>query len=160
MLRVEIVIGVVVIAVAIGLLAKSAHGEADAESQLRAMMGVESFAAAGLHKLEPGELQALQRWLEGRQAVRGPRLNTAPGIAMPVEELPDEVRATIEGPFTGWSGKTYFALDNGQIWQQRNPGRHEYEGADVAVRIYKNSLGFHVLQIVETGRTIGVRRVQ
>jgi hypothetical protein len=72
----------------------------------------------------------------------------------------DETRAVIAGAFEGWTGRTYFSLTNGQIWQQRTPGRYSYRGEDLEVRIYKNRLGFHMLEVVETGRAVGVRRVQ
>jgi hypothetical protein len=95
----------------------------------------------------------------GRQAAPSPAAPAAAVTAEPAGE-DDEVRAVIVGVFEGWSGTTYFSLNNGQIWQQRTAGRYSYRGEDVEVRIYKNRLGFHMLEVVATGRSIGVRRVR
>jgi hypothetical protein len=67
--------------------------------------------------------------------------------------------AEIEGPFSGWGGKTVFTLSNGQVWRQRTGSnyRHTAEGQTVAVK--KNFLGLWTLTVLSSGRTVGVYRI-
>ena len=74
-------------------------------------------------------------------------------------ELGQRIQARIKGPFRGWDGKTLFRLDNGQIWRQRIGGRYRYRADSPAVEIVKGRFGY-TLEVVETGRQIGVRRVR
>jgi len=61
--------------------------------------------------------------------------------------------------FRGWSGKSVFHLDNGQVWQQRMPGKLRYDGTDSVVTITQNLMGKFVLKHQGTGRAVGVKRV-
>lgn len=61
--------------------------------------------------------------------------------------------------FRGWSGKSLFRLDNGQVWQQRMPGKLRYGGTDSVVTITQNIMGKFVLEHRGTGRAVGVKRV-
>ncbi len=67
------------------------------------------------------------------------------------EEKPDAAgvfESRLAGDFTGWSGHTLFRLENGQVWQQMNPG--EYPGKVLprpAVKIYPGALGTYWLQV-------------
>ena len=74
-------------------------------------------------------------------------------------ELGQRIQARIKGPFTGWDGKTLFRLDNGQVWRQRIGGRYRYRAESPQVEIVKGRFGYY-LEVVETGRQIGVRRVR
>ena len=67
--------------------------------------------------------------------------------------------AEIEGPFSGWGGKTVFTLSNGQVWRQRTGSnyRHTAEGQTVAVK--KNFMGLWTLTVLSSGRTVGVYRI-
>jgi hypothetical protein len=71
-----------------------------------------------------------------------------------------EMVAKVIPRFRGWTGKTLFKLDNGQVWQQRQNGRMRYSGADSTVVITTNFLGKYVMKHQETKRTIGVTRVE
>lgn len=170
---------------------------ADEMTELRRLMGEETFTGAGLEQLSARQLTVLERWLreqgvlqppaparadavrdraaEAPAAVTGPSTASAPPAEPRTTEprpaaarqegardddADEEVRSVIAGTFEGWSGSTCFPLQNGQIWQQRNPGRYAHRGDSVEVRVYRNFLGFHMLEVVETGRSIGVRRVQ
>jgi hypothetical protein len=70
------------------------------------------------------------------------------------------LRATIVSPFRGWSGKTKFKLDNGQIWQQRVSGRYTYAGDDTRVVITVNGFGFYEMELLAAGRSVGVKRLK
>lgn len=123
------------------------------------LMTAEDFTRAGLDRLTPEQLQALDAWL----------LRYTAGDAYVVQSTSEEVRAAapdfrlearIVPPFTGWSGETLFRLDNGQLWRQRIKGRYAFSGDDTRVVISRNFLGFYVLTLPATGRSIGVEPVR
>lgn len=125
--------------------------------RLSSLMTADDFARAGLSKLTATELAALEQWfarfIEGRQARPPP---SAGGV---VET--DRIEAKLASGFSGWSGDTEFALDNGQVWRQRIPGKFRYDGpAHPTVVISKNLLGFYVLKLQGAGRGIGVERIR
>lgn len=70
-----------------------------------------------------------------------------------------ELVAKVVPAFRGWSGKTVFVLDNGQVWRQRTPGSLRYSGNDFTVIITQNLLGKFLMEHQDTGRSIGVRRI-
>jgi len=70
-----------------------------------------------------------------------------------------ELVAKVVPRFAGWSGKTVFSLDNGQVWRQRTTGSLRYSGNDSTVIITQNMLGKFVMKHQDTGRSIGVRRI-
>jgi hypothetical protein len=126
---------------------------------VKGLMSKQEYEDAGLDKLTAEERQALDQWLIRYTAWQ------APAIRNSVEEVKEvekafELNAKIKQPFKGWSGTTYFHLDNGQVWQQRISGRYHYSGEDTAITIRKNALGFHVMELEATGKTIGVKRVK
>ena len=85
------------------------------------------------------------------------------GLPEPSPAEKDEgktLRATIVSPFRGWTGKTRFKLDNGQIWQQRVSGRYTYGGDDARVEITVNGFGFYEMELLDAGRSVGVKRIQ
>lgn len=139
-------------------LAGSAHAQ-ERFPGIESLMSDEEFSAAGLNKLSPGELEALDRWLLNYTATES-RVLLETNEEVKQAERAVEIRARIQQPFEGWSGDTRFVLDNGQIWKQRLDGRYRYSGEDTEVVIEKNFLGFYRLTHVATGRSIGVSRVK
>ncbi len=79
--------------------------------------------------------------------------------APPEPEVSEPFEADIQGRFSGWSGKTVFPLDNGQVWRQRHGGRYRHTDDDQRVRIYKNLLGMWQMKVLSTGRSVPVRRI-
>lgn len=69
-------------------------------------------------------------------------------------------KTRIAGAFTGWRGKTRFTLENGETWRQRTKGHYVYRAEYPEVEIYENRFGFPMLEVVATGRSIGVSRVE
>ncbi len=55
----------------------------------------------------------------------------------------------LKGLFRGWSGKTMFTLENGQRWQQANPGGYTPVREEEAprVKIYPGTLGSYWMEI-------------
>ena len=144
------------------LLLCSAAVSAEDEAKfpgVKGLMSAQEYEDAGLGKLTDAERQALDQWLIRYTAWQ------APAILDTVEEVKEverefELTAKIKQPFKGWSDSTYFYLDNGQVWQQRQSGRYYYSGDDTSVRISKNALGFHVMELEATGKKIGVKRIK
>lgn len=126
------------------------------------------YARAGLEKLSPDERRALDEWIAhytGREieqtlADRVAEVRRLEVVTQPRELTPDRIVAHIQAPFEGWSGKTIFSLDNGQVWAQRLEGRYRYSGNDTRVTIAKNFFGFYFMTLEATGRSIGVERVR
>lgn len=73
---------------------------------------------------------------------------------------PEQVSGRIVGRFEGWTGKTYFPLDNGQIWRQRTRGSYRWIADAPEVEITRGLFGTYNLTVKETGRSIGVTRLQ
>jgi hypothetical protein len=85
------------------------------------------------------------------------------GFPDPIPETSDEsnqLHARVVGKFRGWSGKTVFTLDNGQVWRQRVSGRYTYTGDDTRVVISQNRFGFYDMRLVVADRSVGVSRVK
>lgn len=127
------------------------------------------YADAGMHKLTDKEREALYVWV---QAARGIATKEARSLFVP-EPAPQspafsaprpvpisEFNTNIVGAFTGWEGKTRFRLANGQTWQQRTMNRYRYSADDPDVRLKKNFLGFWEMEILETGRSVGVKQLR
>lgn len=70
-----------------------------------------------------------------------------------------ELRAKVIPEFRGWSGKTVFSLDNGQVWRQRTPGSMRYSGGDSNIIITQNWMGKFIMNHPDSGRSVGIRRI-
>src|SRR5690606_29953597 len=105
------------------LVAASAANAQTPSPTLEERMTQADFSAAGLHKLSPEELQALNAWLgahgSGNVQYRSPTGGT---VFYPDQSERPEVEDRIAGVFRGWRGNTIFTLENGQKWQQAESG--------------------------------------
>ena len=150
---------------------------AAAASDLRDLMSVNQFHQAGLDKLTPAELSALSASLEaGRAKSTAP---SAPAVAAPVaitqaapasvssfgiemvapkSESPDHISTRIPGLFLGWDGSTVFRFENGQIWEQAEPGKFETHIENAQVVIKKLAFGY-LLTIPGRSETVFIRRL-
>ena len=68
--------------------------------------------------------------------------------------------ARLTGDFTGWTGKTIFKLDNGEVWRQRSSANYRHRGSDRRVTFKKNWIGGWEMTVVSSGKTVLVRKVQ
>ena len=82
------------------------------------------------------------------------------GIPVPTYEENKTMQATVKEPFRGWSGKTVFYLENGQVWRQRVSGKYTYGGDDNRVEISQNALGFFEMRLIAADRSVGVARLR
>lgn len=123
---------------------------------IEGLMSEQEFSDAGLEKLSPAEIEALEAWLVGFTAGEASLLR-ANNEEVKKASKKFEVLSTLDGEFRGWSGGTIFSLSNGQRWQQRLSGRYDYDGPrNPSVRISRNWAGYYRMTIVETGKSIGV----
>lgn len=126
---------------------------------IRKLMTAEEFERAGLARLTPEELAALDSWLL-RYTASDAELVGGTSKEVRAVRAAYRVEANVVAPFRGWSGQTLFRLENGQLWRQRIQGRFSYSGDDTRVVIERNRLGFFVMRHVASGRTIGVEFVR
>jgi len=101
-----------------------------------------------------------------------PAINATPVIAQAPKDTfglanklsnaePDEIHSIIVGEFTGWSGKTKFTLQNGQVWKQADPTRKVvFKATNPKVTIRKAVFGSYRLKIEGLNSTLSVRRVK
>ena len=75
-------------------------------------------------------------------------------------EVRNSFEARIAGNFTGWSGKTVFRLDNGQIWRQRSASNYRHRGEDQRVTFKKNWMGGWEMTVISSDKTVLVRKVR
>jgi hypothetical protein len=149
---------------------------------IRDLMNVTQFDKAGLNKLTPEEIKALNAWLNqylnactatpvkataSRNAASLPvAASSTAGFgadSMTPKESPLEparMETRIAGLFTGWTGDTVFKLENGQIWKQAATGYFtnvELDHPEVVIK--KLSFGY-LLTLPGHGETVFVRRIK
>lgn len=133
--------------------------ESDDFPGVKDLMSAREYEDAGLHKLSDSEREALNQWLVRYTAWQAPQMRKSSEEVKEVEKE-FELSASIKQPFKGWSDSTYFYLDNGQVWQQRISARYYYSGDDTRVSIRKNALGFYEMELLATGKKVGVKQVR
>jgi hypothetical protein len=84
-------------------------------------MTPEQYEAAGLSKLEAAERAKLDEFIRNYVAVSNEKVATT-AVDKAVKEnkvsAPEVIQSRIVGPFTGYTGRTVFTLENGQRWAQ------------------------------------------
>ena len=129
---------------------------------VRTLMTPEEFRAAGLDKLSPAEIEALNLLVLRYTVKDAPtqrRVNSV--VKQEMQKMDDVViRARIAGAFTGWSGHTVFRLENGQVWKQRMDGKWYKKADSPEVELKKNLLGFWMMRVIDGDKAIGVIRVE
>ena len=76
----------------------------------------------------------------------------------PKDDIPLEAR--LVGDFKGWTGKTVFKLDNGQVWRQRSASTYRHKGADTRVRFEQNWMGGWEMEVLSTGKSVLVKKLR
>jgi hypothetical protein len=124
---------------------------ADGFSSLEEQMSGKEYTAAGLDKLTPEELEALNNWLRRHSVATldAPRGGSASATAaaaggdtrgLKTPQVDQMERTTIHtrivGKFSGWDGHTTFKLENGMIWEQDDKDKFyikEVENPEVTI---------------------------
>lgn len=133
-------------------------------STLEERMTATQFRAAGLDKLSPDELAQLNAWLQKNVASgASAAAAVADRTGLPSTPMADSsaVRNRISGEFRGWTGKTTFHLDNGQVWQQS--GNDRWEGVTLdnpQVTIEPAFMGSWRLKVDGYNTTTKVKRIR
>lgn len=126
---------------------------------VRRLMSPEEFRDAGLERLSPAEIEALNAWVlryTASDAVVLRRSNSSVREEIRNAEAA-VIRSRIVGEFRGWNGDTVFRLQNGQTWQQRIGGRWFHRATDPEVEVRRNMLGYWELRVVDADRSVGVK---
>lgn len=132
---------------------------AEESVDIRKLMTAYEFQETGLNTLDEEQLNALNRWLVNFTA------NEAPILKKKNTEVKEAEKASIisqlDGEFVGWTGKTRFVLQNGQVWQQRaNETFRSPMIEDPNVEIRKNFMGFYVMEVEGVKRSLRVKRLE
>jgi hypothetical protein len=118
-----------ILCAALAVVAVPAAAQRTVSGDLQTQMSPQEFKAAGLDKLSPQELAALNDWLQGKVAKE-----TAVALEKAKEEGRQEVivknrgffdfgsqepiESTLVGEFTGFAKGRRYVLANGQEWEQ------------------------------------------
>lgn len=150
-------------------------------ARIENLMTAEELEASGVADLNSSQLEALNAWLQkfsrgeitaadvavpaatsvqSEPAVVETTEAPSPGDDVRQRQKGEEIFSRIAGEFNGWTGKTRFPLENGQIWEQRKGWRWNITLDRPEVRIYKNFMGAYEMEIISEGRSIGVRRIR
>jgi len=142
----------------------SAAGAAASEfSSLEERMSQAEFHGAGLDKLKPEELKALNDWLRAHYTAPAPVYVTPEGqpTFYDTEAKREVIETKIDGTFTGWYGHTVFTFENGQEWTQNESGSFsagKYDHPDVKIK--PMLLGSWLLYIEPCGCSVRVKRTK
>lgn len=113
------------------------------QAEQKAAVAAESAVAEYRKKQEPGVIARTLESLKRKQE----------------EERRERFTGRVVGVFRGWHGRTYFPLDNGQVWQQTGTEVNDLPPVqDAAVEIYKSGSGYW--RLTYGGAWITVKRLQ
>ena len=148
------------IATALAILISVAANAAEFSS-LEESMSQAQFRAAGLDKLSPAELKALNDWLRSHASATTTLVTPSGQPAFYKDSEREVIESRIDGTFTGWTGKTIFRLENGQEWTQTESGSFSNGKYDhPKVRIKPMILGSWLLSVPACGCDVRVTRTK
>jgi hypothetical protein len=150
----------------------SAHAK-DGFSSLEEQMNGKDFSAAGLDKLTPAELEALNNWIRSHSVATldQPKAGSSTadagtdtsGMENKIQDEMDRspIQSRLIGTFTGWDGKTVFKLENGMIWEQDDKDKYyATEVENPAVTIKPGMFGTWRIKVEGDDTECRVERVQ
>ena len=131
-----------------------------AERAAAALAAVEMEARLADAK-EEAALEATQEMEVRIEEIRDEATAEAVKVVEAKIEAEKRFVAVVEGTFRGWSGRTRFRLDNGQVWMQKrdamyNPGSDQ----EAVVVIEKVSYDQYRLIYTKTGANVPVTRIK
>ncbi len=143
------------------------------KKDVRNVLSATEFQSAGLTKLSEEELIKLSGFLYGwKKESRSSNEKTKVSYLQEKsfgnerkevekkEEGVSEIRSTITGDFKGWSGKTVFRLDNGQVWRQTDNKTFYHRVKDPVVIIRRGVFNSFYLKVDGFGSKCKVERVK
>jgi hypothetical protein len=139
---------------------KAAEPESTSFPGVQKAMKPEDYEAAGLSKLEPAERAKLDEFIRSYVSVSNEKASTA-AVEQAVKDkkvTPEVIESRIVGPFTGYTGRTVFTLENGQKWaQSQRDSRYIPKIDSPPVVIVKAGMGYRMH--IAGGGMIRVSRV-
>ncbi len=150
---------------------------AEDQPNIETLMTSEELRATGVGELSETQIEALNAWLERYRegevtaAIAEVPVDTnstdSDSVArqQPVDVYPPPreriiINTRIDGEFNGWTGRTRFVMQNGQVWEQRRGRRWKITLDSPEVRLSQNFMGAWEMEVVSEGRSIGVRRIR
>lgn len=145
-------------------------------STIEERMTGKEFTAAGLDKLSPEQLAALNDWLRSHSVATLENANAAAQVSaagggtgdnrgfelQSAKDISDDdIVSGIKGEFSGWSGKTIFELENGMVWQQVESQTFYIPSRTGAVAIIEKGLfSSWRLSVDGYNKTVRVERIE
>ena len=125
-------------------------------------MSSQEYDAAGLQKLTPEERARLDEFIR-RFVTSSNQVAAEKAVDRAVKERkaspPEIIQSRIVGPFTGFTGSTVFALENGQRWRQAQPDSRYFPKVESPpVIIVKDTIGYRMY--VAGGGDVRVSRIR
>lgn len=142
---------------------------------LKEAVGDKLYKDAGLEKLSESEQALLVKSLseifeEGKNPFFDPdekekRFGFGSLLLRKAEESsqsePSEITSRIVGEFRGWTGKTRFVLENGQVWVQAEDDTFTIRKMEnPAVQLERGLLGAYFLSVEGYGSRVRVKRLK
>jgi len=126
----------------------AAEPESPAFPGVQKAMTPEQYEAAGLSKLDAAERAKLDEFIRSYVAVSNEKIATT-AVDKAVKEnkvsAPQVIQSKIVGPFTGYTGRTIFTLENGQRWAQSQYDSAYFPKIDSpSVVIVKSGFGYRM----------------
>jgi lipoprotein-anchoring transpeptidase ErfK/SrfK len=148
---------------------KVAATEAKVQQVREQVAATEAKARAAEQKAAQAEAKAKEAEAKSATAAatekkKGPGWLSALTTLKRIADKPEGVEAMesrIAGPFTGWSGKTTFRLQNGQVWQQNDDGSYvDREVDSPAVRIVPGRMGVFWMEVEGVNPRVKVKPIK
>lgn len=158
---------------------------ARAEGDFTKTLAAGEFASAGLAKLSPEELARLEALVQRYKASDHGAAKSDPSAAAPAAkpaksnpswvqalitlersatkpDAADALESRLAGSFNGWTGRSTFRLENGQLWAQVNTDAYDYAPTlkSPKVKIYPASFGSFWLIIEGVNQRCRVKPVK
>lgn len=156
------------LSVFVSLLLAMSVAAAAGFSSLEERMSEQEFRAAGLERLTPEELAALNQWLRAKGATAGvgasqdnAGFKSGGGLLGDNSGQSAIEGVRIKGAFTGWDPDQVLELNNGQAWRvDEDSGFTVPATQDPLVTIEPAMLGSWLLRVEGYNRTARVTRVR
>ncbi|NUO73393.1 MAG: hypothetical protein HOQ10_11850 [Frateuria sp.] len=140
----------------------AAAAQAQQYEPLARRMSEAQFKAAGLDRLTPAQLQALDDWLRTHDKPTTRVVDTSgKPVFYPEPDRRRLIEAHLVGQFSGWNGHNVLSLDNGQQWKQT--GSDEVmcnTSANPAVKVRPSLFGNWLLHVDGCNGSAHVERVK
>jgi len=140
--------------------------QARAEAQAAERKAQEATQLAAQKAREEAKAEAKEAARKAREEAKAEakeeaRKKKLAGAGLAAREDDEVIHTRILGRFEGWTGRTVFYLENGQVWQQSNPDLKYFPDlVDPEVELIPSSWAGWKLKIVKEGLWCKVKRIK